>query len=85
MILALSTRNDPDELDARLFCKILPRFVGVNSYGSMTESGIDVWAIRLCRGVEVGADTDPKSGQDGVDGNDVSTLSSSAISSNVGN
>ena len=45
MILALSTRNDQDELDARLFCKILPCFVGVNSNGSMTESGIDVWAI----------------------------------------
>ena len=85
MILALLTRNDLDKLDARLFCKILPHFVGVNSDGSMTESGIDVWAIQLHRGVEVSANTDLKSGQDGVDGNNMSTLLSSAISSNVGN
>ena len=85
MILALSTRNDLDELDARLFCKILPHCVGVNSDGSITESVINVWAIRLCRGVEVSADTDPILGRDGVDGNNVSTSLSSAISSNIGN
>ena len=82
MILPLLTRNDPDELDARLFCKILPHFVGVNSDGSMTESGINVWAIQLHQGVEVSANTDPKSGRDGVDGNVMPTLSSS---SNIGN
>ena len=77
VIFILSTRNDPDELEASAFRKRPLRFDGVNKSGSITEWGMSGWDAVTCRGVDDGADTEPIS-TEGCVGVEVPDMGSSS-------